>query len=107
MTSGFRAALAGSLVFLVVMLGHAAAGGSGLRQRANAAVVSVFPIPGDRVAAPQTQIAFRGIAPNMLGGIRVVGSSMACTLASWKRTPMDRARASFQAPRSRRARLSL
>src|SRR5881227_472334 len=39
-----------------------------------ALVVSVFPIPGDRVAAPQTQIAFRGAAASMLGGIRVVGS---------------------------------
>ncbi len=73
-TSRFTAALAASLVFAALMSGVAAAGGSGLRQHVNAPVVSVFPIPGDRVAAPQTQIAFRGVAPSMLGGIKVVGS---------------------------------
>ncbi len=36
--------------------------------------VSVFPIPGSRVASPQTQIAFRGVAPASLGTIQVTGS---------------------------------
>jgi len=74
MTSGFKAAFATSIVFLVLVPGGAAAGRSGKRHHANAPVVSVFPIPGDRVASPQTQIAFRGVAPSMLGSIRVVGS---------------------------------
>jgi Arylsulfotransferase (ASST) len=74
MTSRFKAPLAGSVVFLVLMSGVAAGGASAVRQHAIAPVVSVFPIPGDRVATPQTQIAFRGVAASMLGGIRVVGS---------------------------------
>ncbi len=36
--------------------------------------VSVFPIPGSRLAPPQTQIAFRGVAPSALGPIEVTGS---------------------------------
>lgn len=36
--------------------------------------VAVFPIPGDRVAAPSSQIAFRGISPFALGTVTVVGS---------------------------------
>ncbi len=37
-------------------------------------VVSVFPSPGDRVASPQTQIAFRGLPIGQLGKIVVTGS---------------------------------
>jgi Arylsulfotransferase (ASST) len=36
--------------------------------------VSVYPIPGGRVASPQTQIAFRGIAPGRIGPVVVTGS---------------------------------
>jgi Arylsulfotransferase (ASST) len=36
--------------------------------------VSVFPIPGDRVASPQTQIAFRGVSPRDIGRVVVTGS---------------------------------
>jgi hypothetical protein len=36
--------------------------------------VNVFPIPGDRVASPQTQIAFRGISPSQIGRVVVTGS---------------------------------
>ncbi len=39
-----------------------------------AAPVSVFPIPGGRVAAPSTQITFRGVPGNQLGAIAVAGS---------------------------------
>jgi hypothetical protein len=74
MNSRFKAALAGSFVFLVLTSGVAVAGPSGLRQHASAPTVSVFPIPGDTVATPQTQIVFRGVARSRLGGIRVVGS---------------------------------
>src|SRR5579862_5173535 len=38
------------------------------------ATVSVFPIPGSRVASPDTQIAFRGASITTLGRIVVIGS---------------------------------
>ncbi|MGH2891285.1 MAG: hypothetical protein ACRDNJ_16845, partial [Solirubrobacteraceae bacterium] len=61
--SGFTlaAAAAGALL----MLGPAQA----------AAQVSVFPIPGSHFALPQTQITFRGVAPSVIGTVRVSGSS--------------------------------
>src|SRR5438270_5172193 len=34
----------------------------------------VFPIPGGRLAAPSTQITFRGVPANQLGSIQVSGS---------------------------------
>ncbi|HET8977477.1 MAG TPA: arylsulfotransferase family protein, partial [Solirubrobacteraceae bacterium] len=37
--------------------------------------VNVFPIPGGHVAAPQTQITFRGIPASQLGPIDVTGSA--------------------------------
>lgn len=37
--------------------------------------VSVFPIPGGRVAAPQTQITLRGVARGHVGRVIVTGSS--------------------------------
>ena len=37
-------------------------------------MVSVFPIPGDRVATPQTQIAFRGMPIDQVGKVVVTGS---------------------------------
>src|SRR5947209_13393433 len=37
--------------------------------------VDVFPIPGGRVAAPATQITFRGVAPSQIGQITVQGSA--------------------------------
>lgn len=37
-------------------------------------IVSTFPIAGGRVAAPQTQISFRGISPTRIGKIVVTGS---------------------------------
>jgi Arylsulfotransferase (ASST) len=42
---------------------------------ANGSSVSVFPIPGGRVAAPRTQIAFRGVPASRLSGIVVTGSA--------------------------------
>ena len=38
------------------------------------APVNVFPIPGGRLAAPSTQITFRGVPANQLGAITVAGS---------------------------------
>ena len=37
-------------------------------------IVSVFPIPGARVAAPQTQITFRGVGVAHVGSVLVTGS---------------------------------
>ena len=36
--------------------------------------VNVFPIPGGRAAAPQTQITFRGVSPASIGTVSVTGS---------------------------------
>ena len=36
--------------------------------------VNVFPIPGARVAAPQTQITFRGVPAGSIGTVTVTGS---------------------------------
>jgi Arylsulfotransferase (ASST) len=74
MMSRGKATLAGTFVLLLLMSGAGAARASAAHRRAHAPVVSVFPIPGDRVATPQTQIAFRGVAESRLGRIRVVGS---------------------------------
>ena len=41
---------------------------------AQAATVSVFPVPGGHVAAPATQITFRGVPASQLGSITVTGS---------------------------------
>jgi hypothetical protein len=38
------------------------------------AAVSVFPIPGSRVAPPQSQIVLRGVAPEDVGRVLVTGS---------------------------------
>jgi arylsulfotransferase ASST len=42
--------------------------------QAASAPVSVFPIPGGRVAAPSTQLTFRGVPAGQLGAISVTGS---------------------------------
>jgi hypothetical protein len=42
--------------------------------RAAGPPVSVFPVPGSRLATPVTQIAFRGVPPGQLGPIVVTGS---------------------------------
>ncbi len=42
--------------------------------RASGPAVAVFPIPGARVAAPTTQITFRGIPIGQVGSIAVTGS---------------------------------
>ena len=39
-----------------------------------AGAVSVFPVPGSRVAPPRAQIVFRGIAPAAIGAVTVTGS---------------------------------
>jgi hypothetical protein len=56
------------LVAAASMLGPLAAA------HAASAPVSVFPIPGGRVAAPSTQLTFRGVPASHLGAITVTGS---------------------------------
>ncbi len=41
---------------------------------AAAPAVAVFPIPGDKVAAPSTQLTFRGVPATQLGALTVTGS---------------------------------
>lgn len=48
---------------------------TGASVRAAATPVSVYPIPGDRVAAPTTQLTFRGLPASQLGTITVTGSA--------------------------------
>ncbi|MDQ6806162.1 MAG: arylsulfotransferase family protein [Actinomycetota bacterium] len=59
---------------LVVALLTAAAVLLGGVVRADAAAVSVFPVPGARYELPAAQIAFRGIPAGQIGAITVVGS---------------------------------
>jgi Arylsulfotransferase (ASST) len=51
-----------------------ALGGALVGYGSSAQEVSVFPIPGGRVASPQTQITFRGIPPRQIGRVVVTGS---------------------------------
>jgi hypothetical protein len=60
-----RLAVIASTMGLVVCAGASAAAGA----------VSVYPIPGSRVATPETQISFRGVAAAALGSISVTGSN--------------------------------
>jgi Arylsulfotransferase (ASST) len=55
-------------------VGSGAAPSRAQSTRVTTPAVSVFPIPGSRVATPQTQIAFRGVSPAGLGTVSVVGS---------------------------------
>jgi hypothetical protein len=48
--------------------------GASAPAQAQPPVVSVFPIPGSRLASPQTQITFRGLPAAALGTITVTGS---------------------------------
>ncbi len=60
-------ALAGAAASVVALWAPAAS-------RASVPVVDVFPIPGGHVAAPTTQLTFRGIPISQLGPITVTGS---------------------------------
>src|SRR5690348_10783944 len=64
---GFGAALAGVAAVTLTVLAVVGRG-------SESQMVSVFPIPGGRVAAPQTQISFRGVMSGHLGQLIVTGS---------------------------------
>ncbi|HXD68075.1 MAG TPA: arylsulfotransferase family protein [Solirubrobacteraceae bacterium] len=61
-------------VAFVVLVTAGAALGSAVATQAASAPVSVFPIPGGRVAAPSSQITLRGVPAGELGPISVTGS---------------------------------
>lgn len=70
MARGHRALLGlGVVLAALSAAGLAIAGGS-----AKPPLVSVFPIPGGRAAAPQTQVTFRGLPAKHLGRVIVTGS---------------------------------
>ena len=58
----------------VVLVTAGTALGPGVAAQAASAPVSVFPIPGGRVAAPSSQITLRGVPAGELGPISVTGS---------------------------------
>jgi Arylsulfotransferase (ASST) len=64
-----------AIAFVAALVGLGVAGcGSAQVTRTAPPRVSVFPIPGDRVASPQTQIAFRGLSIRRVGKVVVTGS---------------------------------
>jgi hypothetical protein len=65
------AAVAVAVSAALIGLGLAGCGGTGA---AATPTVAVFPIPGARVASPQTQIAFRGVPIGQVGKVVVTGS---------------------------------
>jgi Arylsulfotransferase (ASST) len=62
------------LLLLAIVLGCFAGLGMELFAGTATGTVSVYPVPGDRVASPNTQIAFRGVPIGNLGMIEVTGS---------------------------------
>ncbi|HTX31811.1 MAG TPA: arylsulfotransferase family protein [Solirubrobacteraceae bacterium] len=62
------------LLLVAIVIGCFAGLGMELLVGAAPGTVSVFPVPGDRVASPDTQIAFRGVPISQLGRIEVTGS---------------------------------
>jgi hypothetical protein len=65
--AGLGLVLLGGLVLLLAL-------GSPSHSRAATPAVSVFPIAGAQVAAPQTQITFRGVSPGHIGSVSVTGT---------------------------------
>jgi len=63
-----------ALALASLILSGPVPGAQAARTEPAQAAVSVFPIPGSRVASPKTQIAFRGVAAGSLGPIQVDGS---------------------------------
>jgi len=68
-----RSAAGAAVAVASVLIGLSVAGCGGSVSAATP-TVSVFPIPGDRVASPQTQIAFRGLPIGQVGKVVVTGS---------------------------------
>ena len=69
-----RSSSAIALVAALAGVGVAGCGSSGTTTTTTTPIVSAFPIPGDRVASPETQIAFRGAPVTKLRRVVVTGS---------------------------------
>jgi hypothetical protein len=67
-TMGVAAVAVGAAALFIVGVGAGVSHGAGTP-------VSVFPIPGGKVAAPQTQLTFRGVPAGQIGSVTVTGSS--------------------------------
>jgi Arylsulfotransferase (ASST) len=61
-------------LLLAALVGLSVNASGGAVAEAQGPPVSVFPIPGGRLAAPRTQITFRGIPASAIGSISVTGS---------------------------------
>ena len=68
-----RSAAGAAIAVASVLIGLSLAGCGGSVSAATP-TVTVFPIPGARVASPQTQIAFRGMPIGQVGKVVVTGS---------------------------------
>src|SRR5271154_64169 len=68
-----RSAGAGVAAFAALLIGLSVAGCGGSVSAATP-TVTVFPMPGARVASPETQIAFRGLPIAQVGRVIVTGS---------------------------------
>lgn len=68
-----RSAAGAAIAVASVLIGLSLAGCGGSVSAATP-TVTVFPIPGARVASPQTQIAFRGMPIGQVGKVVVMGS---------------------------------
>jgi hypothetical protein len=73
-TAVFAIVAFGALAGLTLLGCAVAKPGSSKPRPPKPQIVTVFPIPGDRVASPQTQIAFRGVPISRLKKVVVTGS---------------------------------
>jgi hypothetical protein len=63
------------LLTIALAVGLASCGGAGeTTVNLRSASLAVFPIPGSRVAAPRTQIVFRGVSISQIARVNVTGS---------------------------------
>jgi hypothetical protein len=69
-----RRAAGGAVIAVASVLIGLSLAGCGGAVSAATPTVTVFPIPGARVASPQTQIAFRGVPIDQVGKVFVTGS---------------------------------
>ena len=77
--AGRRSAASAAVIVASALIGMALGGCGGTVSAGGSAAaapptVTVFPIPGARVASPQTQIAFRGMPIGQVGKVVVTGS---------------------------------
>ncbi|HLJ01838.1 MAG TPA: arylsulfotransferase family protein [Solirubrobacteraceae bacterium] len=74
--------LAATALAIAAVAGVLDAGGAG-QAAAQSPAVSVFPIPGEVAAPPQSQLTFRGIPISQVGQVSVVGSVSGAHTGHW------------------------